>query len=49
MIRLNVFIRVKEEKREAVLVAAKELVQHLKKIKAVLLTMYSKVQLATMY
>ena len=26
MIRLNVFIRVKEEKREAVLVAAKELV-----------------------
>lgn len=26
MIRLNVFIRVKEEKRKAVLVAAKELV-----------------------
>ena len=30
MIRLNVFIRVKEEKREAVLVAAKELVTFLK-------------------
>lgn len=49
MIRLNVFIRVKEEKREALLAAAKELVTASQKIKAVLLTMYSKVQLTTMY
>lgn len=48
MIRLNVFIRVKEEKREAVLVAAKELVAASQKDNGCIAYDVFEAQLATM-